>query len=78
MKKKVAYKVRNWKEYNAALVGRGDPAVWFDEKALEKWYTMPSGTGGRPKVYADTCIETALTLGALFGHFCTLLYNGVF
>jgi len=36
MKKKQRYKIRNWKEYNQALVNRGNITLWFDEALLQK------------------------------------------
>jgi hypothetical protein len=36
-KKKVQYRVRNWREYNAALIGRGSLTLWFEEKTVESW-----------------------------------------
>lgn len=34
---KKKYKVRNWKEYNQALVDRGKVLFWITEEAMEKW-----------------------------------------
>lgn len=68
MSKKVTYRVRNWKSYNASLVARGNLTLWFSEDALKSWYAEPSecSTRGRPFVYSDSCIELALTLRSLF------------
>jgi len=33
-KQKQRYRVRNWREYNAALVSRGSLTVWLDEAVL--------------------------------------------
>jgi ribosomal protein S30 len=35
--KKVAYRVRNWKEYDAALVRRGSLTLWVEEATLQAW-----------------------------------------
>ena len=40
-KYKTKYRVKNWKEYEAALKKRGDITVWFDEAAIDAW--SPSG-----------------------------------
>ena len=32
------YHVRNWKEYNSALVNRGSITFWFPEENLERWH----------------------------------------
>ena len=37
-KKKPAYRLRNWSQYNQALVERGSLTVWFDEHVLDQWY----------------------------------------
>jgi hypothetical protein len=41
---------------------------WIDERAVQAWRAQgTSGTrGGRPRIYADTAIETALVLKAVF------------
>jgi hypothetical protein len=65
MRKK--YRIRNWREYNKALVNRGSLTVWFDEKSIEEWHnTELSGQRGRPHAYSDTAIICVLTLRALF------------
>ncbi len=61
------YRVRNWPEYNQALVGRGRLTLWFDETALAGWLATDDSDGpGRPRVYADSTIECALTLKTVF------------
>lgn len=64
---KKTYRVRNWKEYNEALVQRGSVTFWFDEETIQKWLSQgQNDSRGRPEYYSDTCIECALTLRALF------------
>ena len=61
------YKVRNWPEYNRALVRRGQLTLWFDERAIAAWRdTARSSRPGRPKVYANAAIECALVLKSVF------------
>ena len=61
------YRVRNWPEYNRALVGRGRLTLWLDETAVAGWRANDQSVApGRPRVYADTTIECALTLKAVF------------
>ena len=61
------YKVRNWPEYNRALIRRGQLTLWFDEAAVTGWQDVVHGGGrGRPKCYADTAIEYALVLKCVF------------
>ena len=61
------YKIRNWSEYNRALVRRGRLTLWFDESAVGAWRDMTrSSEPGRPKVYTDAAIECALILKSVF------------
>lgn len=68
-KKPKKYKVRNWKEYNQALVDRGKVLFWITEEAMENWQKQED-TGkrkrGKPQQYSDTAIQTALTLQQVF------------
>ena len=67
MKKKIAYRVRNWKQYNRALINRGNLTLWFSEDAIEGWYAQSQSRGpGRRFTYSDACIELGLTLRSLF------------
>lgn len=64
---KVAYRIRNWKQYNRALIDRGNLTLWISEDAVASWYAARGGQGrGRPFTYSDACIELALTLRTLF------------
>lgn len=65
-KSKKRYKVTNWKEYNAALVKRGSLDVWIDADVIAGWYARGAGKVGAPRKYSDVCIQTCLTLQALF------------
>ena len=61
------YRIRNWPEYNRALVRRGELTLWFDERAVAAWRdTARSNEPGRPKVYANAAIECALILKSVF------------
>lgn len=66
-KNKKKYRVRNWREYNAALVNRGSMMFWITEEALDNWH-KPENTGkrGKPVLYSSHAIETALTLQQVF------------
>ncbi len=64
---KKAYRVRNWREYNQALVKRGSITLWFDEEAIKTWCSdEKTGQRGRPRLYSDMAIKCGLTLKALF------------
>lgn len=63
---KELYRVRNWSEYDRALVNRGSLTIWISDDAIEKW--KPEGTkqrGGQQE-YSDFAITTALTLKEVF------------
>ncbi|RJE77577.1 hypothetical protein BGP78_00815 [Pseudoalteromonas sp. MSK9-3] len=60
-------KIRNWSQYNRALVQRGNINIWLSESAISKWRnTEKYGARGRSNHYSDLAIETCLTLRALF------------
>ena len=48
------YRVRNWSDYNRALIARGRLTFWFDEDAVAAWRN------------ADTAIQCALILKSVF------------
>jgi len=61
---KTHYRVRNWPEYNRALVNRYRLEVWLSEGVAQGWYAQPGGGRGRPLVYSDLAL-TCLTIRAL-------------
>jgi len=63
---KVRYRVRNWSEYNRALVNRYRLEVWLSEDTARGWYAQPTGRRGRQPVYSDLAITFCLTIRALF------------
>lgn len=64
---KKKYKIRNWREYNQALVNRGKIAFWIADEAIRQWEERnKTGKRGKPKLYSDLAIETALTLREVF------------
>jgi Transposase DDE domain len=64
---KKAYRVRNWRKYNEALVNRGSINFWFSEEMINNWHINDSlKTRGRPKKYSDMAITCGLTLKAVF------------
>lgn len=66
-KGKKKYKVRNWKEYNQALVDRGKILFWITEEAMRKWQEeQKTGKRGKPKQFSNTAIQTAMTLQQVF------------
>lgn len=66
-KPKYRYQVKNWAEYDRALVNRGNLTIWFDEASIAQSWTPPRPVGrGKPGLYSDVAIQTCLTLKALF------------
>ena len=60
-------RLRNWREYNAALVQRGSLTLWCDAEAVAGWVTQErTGRRGRPCVYSAAAITCLLTLQQVF------------
>lgn len=60
-------KIRNWSDYNKALVNRGSITLWFDEDSIKNWYNNSnSKSQGRPKLYSDTAVLCSLSIKAVF------------
>jgi Transposase DDE domain len=64
--KKSRYKVTNWHDYNNGLRQRGEVTIWFTEEALADWYPEKTRARGRPQVYSDIAIETAVLIRQVF------------
>ena len=65
-KSKKTYRIRNWHEYNAALVQRGSLEVWMPSDIGSTWYAEPAHTRGAQPVYTNGAIEAVLTLREVF------------
>jgi hypothetical protein len=68
MANKKTYRVRNWSQYNKALIERGSITFWINKKVAENWYEPENQKKerGRQKLYSSLAIETCLTLRVLF------------
>jgi hypothetical protein len=63
---KPSYRIRNWKQYNDALVRRGSLAIWVDQRTLQAWrYQGPTKRGAQLE-YSDLAIECLLTLRCVY------------
>ena len=63
---KATYRIRNWKQYNDALVNRGSLTLWVDRATLQAWrYQGPTRRGAQFE-YSDMAIECLLTLRAVY------------
>ncbi|MEO5606037.1 MAG: IS5 family transposase [Polaromonas sp.] len=62
---KASYRVKNWPEYNAGLIERGNVSLWMDEQM----FVPPAETSaqrGRPQVYGDGMIQMLLALKSVY------------
>ena len=67
-KKKQQYRIRNWQQYNKALVRRGSLTLWVEERALGLWLNHDHpARRGRRCTYTDVAITCALTLSSVYG-----------
>ena len=64
---KARYRVKNWRDYDAALCRRGDLTVWVTAEAIEAWTPANTGRRGRPQRYSEMVVETGLMLRLAFG-----------
>lgn len=66
-RKKVQYRIRNWHDYDTALVNRGRLTLWLDPETLQSWRCQEcTGKRGKPNLYSDQAIACALRLGAVY------------
>jgi len=67
-KKKRRYRIRNWRDYNSALVRRGSLTLWVEDRAVGAWRELHPRTGrGRRRTYSDAAVLCALTLREVYG-----------
>lgn len=66
-KTKRTYRLRNWKQYNSALVQRGSLTLWVSDDLLALWRNHEiSGKRGKPRYYSDTAIFCMATLQEVY------------
>ena len=66
-KKKHKYRIRNWHDYNTALVNRGRLTLWLDPEVLRDWRNQErTGKRGKPRVYSDQAIACVLRLREVY------------
>ncbi len=66
-KKKRKYRIRNWHDYNTALVQRGSLTLWLGEEVLRNWRNQErTGKRGKPRLYTDQAIACALRLREVY------------
>jgi hypothetical protein len=66
-KKKLRYRVKNWRTYNAALGQRGSLTLWLEKRALVQWRAVgKTGRRGHPFFYRDLAIQLLLVLQTVY------------
>lgn len=61
------YQITNWQQYNQSLVNRGNVTIWLGEDIYDQWHSHEqTGKQGKPLVYTNTAIETALMIREVF------------
>ncbi len=65
-RQKAVYHVRNWSEYDQALVKRGSLTVWVSEEVLRMWRHAGPPQRGAQFTYSDQAIEGMLTVKEVF------------
>ena len=63
---KATYRIRNWNQYNDALVNRGSLTLWVDRATLQAWRYQGPAKRGAQFEYSDLAIECLLTLRAVY------------
>jgi hypothetical protein len=66
-RKKRKCRLRNWPDYNKALVLRGSLTLWLDHHSLATWRDHATPTRrGRHRTYSDVAVLCALTLREVY------------
>jgi len=66
-KEKRRYRIRNWPDYNSALVRRGSLTLWVEQGVVNRWRdTAAPLRRGRRRFYSDLAITCALTLREVY------------
>lgn len=66
-KKKQRYRIRNWRDYNKALVSRGSLTLWIDSRSIDKWLNQDRpARRGRRRTYSDLAVECSLMLREVY------------
>lgn len=66
-KTKRRYRLRNWKQYNAALCQRGSLTLWVSAEVITAWRNAEkTGKPGKPRTYSDTAVLCMATLKEVY------------
>ena len=63
-KPKRRYRIRNWRDYNSALVRRGSLALRVEQRSLDKWREQRARVGrGRRRTCSDAAVLRGREVG---------------
>lgn len=66
-KPKRQFRIRNWRDYNKALVSRGSLTLWIDTRSTDTWLDPDTPSRrGRRRTYSDVAVLCALTLREVY------------
>jgi hypothetical protein len=60
------YRIKNWSQYNAGLIARGDVTMWIDPDLFASPPELDEPARGRPCVYSDALVQMLLGLKQVF------------
>ncbi|HLL73641.1 MAG TPA: IS5 family transposase [Pyrinomonadaceae bacterium] len=64
---KQQYRIRNWHDYNKALVSRGSLTLWIDTHSTDTWLNVDRpARRGRSRTYTDVAILCSLMLREVY------------
>lgn len=67
MQTEPTYRIKNWPEYNRALIQRGSINIWIEESAIKNWFSSAhTCQAGRPVTYSDDAILMMLLLREVY------------
>ena len=66
-KTKRTYRLRNWHQYNKALVGRGSLTLWVSDEIVAQWRAHErTGKRGAPRTYSETAMLCMATVQEVY------------
>ena len=66
-KYKTAYKINNWRAYEAGFRQRGSVTAWITEDVKKDWCHRGRRKPGGKRVYSEAEIETFWMIGIVYG-----------
>jgi hypothetical protein len=63
---KPLYRIKNWSEYDKALVQRGSITFWLSDDLKKSWLYAGEKQQGRPFDYSDQAIQVMLTVKEIY------------